>query len=393
MSTSQPDPDGVSIEVGGMGVIDLAQSYEVKASVMTQPSAFSFQVGWGDVAAELLKAICPGMQFVLRVAGTQVQQGVIEGVDVPPGGPSVVRICGRDNLCKLTKAQITVEKSFQHPTYYELVRSVMDYLEIEDPLWAGNDANRRTIAQRIKTTPKHDEMVKQIETGVAPQGGGKVVFQALRAKIAQSWFDWLQEQLKLSGLFLWGGSDGEFILSRLNVDQAPLYRLFRKRGQVANTVNVLSHSARSHVENRFSKYIVHGRYGAGKGGRKRYKGEYQDPEMVEWGFKDSFVEIDDQIKSQRDADYMARRRCAEMRRASKSLSYTVKGHTVDSAFAEFDSAIWWPDTIVEVDDDELGIHGPKYIEGVTFRRGPETTTTLDLIDPEDLRFIAEKATG
>jgi hypothetical protein len=48
---------------------------------------------------------------------------------------------------------------------------------------------------------------------------------------------------------------------------------------------------------------------------------------------------------------------------------------------------WAPDTVVEADDRELGITGPFYVEDVTMRRGPETTTTLRLMKPEHVRGL------
>jgi hypothetical protein len=47
--------------------------------------------------------------------------------------------------------------------------------------------------------------------------------------------------------------------------------------------------------------------------------------------------------------------------------------------------VWAPDTIVDVDDDEFGISGQFWVESVTFKR-PPTTTTLVLMRPSDLVF-------
>jgi prophage tail gpP-like protein len=51
-------------------------------------------------------------------------------------------------------------------------------------------------------------------------------------------------------------------------------------------------------------------------------------------------------------------------------------------------AVWAPDTVVRVLDDEHGISGDFWIEGVTFRGSSShgTTTELTLMRPEDLVF-------
>jgi len=48
--------------------------------------------------------------------------------------------------------------------------------------------------------------------------------------------------------------------------------------------------------------------------------------------------------------------------------------------------VWAFDTIVDVDDDEFDIHGPMYIADVTHQRGPETSTTLTLMRPDDVLY-------
>jgi hypothetical protein len=53
--------------------------------------------------------------------------------------------------------------------------------------------------------------------------------------------------------------------------------------------------------------------------------------------------------------------------------------------------VWAADTVVDVHDDEYGIYGPMWIEGVEFRRGPATMTTITLMRGGDLVFGSDEA--
>jgi prophage tail gpP-like protein len=108
--------------------------------------------------------------------------------------------------------------------------------------------------------------------------------------------------------------------------------------------------------------------------------------MTSYGFQNARVVTDEDCKSNAEAEYIARRTCAEERRAGWQLVYTVSGHTYPSQFAKNSFGVWVPDTVCRVDDDELDIHGNFYVESVTYRRSPETTTELTLMRPQDLVF-------
>ena len=51
--------------------------------------------------------------------------------------------------------------------------------------------------------------------------------------------------------------------------------------------------------------------------------------------------------------------------------------------------VWAPDTIVEIDDQEIGVQGEMWVESVQFRREPHTTTRIVLMRPDDLLYATE----
>jgi prophage tail gpP-like protein len=90
------------------------------------------------------------------------------------------------------------------------------------------------------------------------------------------------------------------------------------------------------------------------------------------------------VSTDEQAEFFARRKLAESRRTGWQLTYTVAGHST-RAIGGLGRAVWTPDTVVEVEDDEFGLRDLFYIEAVDFRR-PPTTTTLTLMRTGDLVF-------
>jgi prophage tail gpP-like protein len=381
--------DAASITIDGQRIL-LVESYEVKCSVMTQPAAFSLRLGHAGIARELLEIARPGKGFQFHIGEVLIQSGIIDGRAVPGGNSTVVEIKGRDYMRKLMNCHVEEDTAFTGvKTYYDLTRKVMNLVGLDQhELVAGNGANRRAVTQtEVKAVPA-EEQVRVVETGLATSGGSKVEYKWLKAKVGQRWYDWLQEQYRLAGLFLWCAGDGKFVLSTPGFLAEPSYICLRQRGVPRNTVNVLRHSFRDDTTNRHAQYIVYGRFGRGKGGRNRIKGEYVDPEMVNYGFSDVITYHDDHVATTAQADYLARRYASEERRSGWELSYTFAGHRTPQLSSDA-IAIWGPDTVALAADDELGIAGNHYIESVTFGMNPQKETTIELIRPDDLLYIAE----
>ena len=51
-------------------------------------------------------------------------------------------------------------------------------------------------------------------------------------------------------------------------------------------------------------------------------------------------------------------------------------------------AVWTPNTTVQVDDDEFGLHGVYWLESCEYKRAPQTETVLRLMRVTDLLFGA-----
>lgn len=378
--------------------LKIVESYEVRVGVLQQPGAFSLRLGWSKTAAELLKRYPPGTPFELFIGPTLVMSGLTYGRAQPSSNFTQIELKGRDYTAVLFDDEVQREYSFTDETYYKLTRKILDLVglpaDIGDGqggptkfvLYDNNDNNRAVVSRVAKAKPRaKGEIVELIPTG-ATTGAGKVFYKTLKTRTGTRWFDFLQEQYKFRGLFLMATGDGNFALFRPRADMDPVCTITRSRGALRKQGDAISCRFQDDTTMRHAAYIVYGRGGAGKEGRAQIVGYHVDEEMVAYGFANSRTVTDDDCKSNLEAEYIARRTCAEERRAGWQLCYTVSGHTYPSMFAKNSFGVWVPDTVCRVEDEELDVKGNFYVESVTYRRNPETTTEITLMRPQDLIF-------
>lgn len=382
------DPND-SIEVHlGPNRVRIFEDYDVQMSVMQQPAAFSLAIGWGGSVRDLLDIAAPGTPFDLRVSGVVVQSGRVDERQVSGSAAgSTVQIRGRDWMAPLYDSYVEAERSFSETTYYQLTRKVLDLVGLTEPehglITSDGEASAAfkkaiTGTQTIKVV--NEQTVEKIQAGDDPKGDSKVVNKRITAKLGERWYDFLQRQYKLAGLFLWCTGEGHFVLGPPYFNQAPAFSIVRNKSGKSEIGNVLSYSFKDSTTSRHSEVRVYGRSGGGPKGRTPVAGIYSDPELAARDIRKIRTERDDECKSVQDAEFVARRLASEERRAGWSLQYTLSGHTYPSG------GIYSFDTMCKVKDDELGIEGDLYVESVSYSRKPETTTTITLMRPEDMLF-------
>lgn len=396
------DEDIVSIKLNGvelgagLGSVNgrsIIESYEVKISVFQQPAATTVRIGWSKLVAQLYRESPPNSPFSFSIAGTKVLTGSVYGRGVPSAQAACLELKVRDYMARLFDDEIQDEISFTNKTYFSLTRTVLNIVGMsEQPntfkLLADNDANRAVISRakaKKRKRKNQTQVVEQIETGVGA-GGAKIVRTTIKANVGTSYYNFLQEQYKLAGLFLWCTADANFVLARPTADQEPAYSILVEEDQPLTGARMVDRVHEDNTTQRHTGYIVYGRAGTGTEGRTKLIGTYVDAEMASYGFSHNRVIHDDDVKSQAEADYLARRACAEERRQGWKLEYTVSGHILPSTKGTNGYLIWAQDMVCEVEDHELGLFGKYYIQDVTFRRNPHMTTTISLMRPEDLVF-------
>ncbi len=384
--------DRVELRLDGEEVI-LAESYQVKASILTQPAAFSIRLGTKAHGPDLMKRYPPRTPFQLLVNGNTYQTGLTDGYSSPSASNSQLVIEGRDLLQELHHDEVDNEEALERGTFKELVEkqlkaaglSPAELTQLFPTAKAGqlvysNEANRKQItgARVRQIDPPRNVSEEKIET----VAGGLTKKQIL-AQLGEPRISYIRRYLDLGGLFLWAAGDGSFVLSEPNPGQVPLYRLIRRRTDRAVST-IKDHRFSNMTVNRAAVCTVHARAGGGKHGRQKVFAKFEDEEMKSLGYSRAISIRDVSVDSPTRGEFLARRKIAETLRAGWKLSYLVEGHTTGSTSGG--KAVWAPDTVVEVDDDWLGMKGSFYIESVTFQASPQKETWLELMRIEDLVF-------
>jgi prophage tail gpP-like protein len=415
--------DRVRLVFGGREVL-VVESYEVSIRHLQIPSAFSVELGSGTaLAAELERKYPPNTPFRLMVGSSVTQfAGRIDGYD-GHGGSTQIIFRGRDAMAQLVDDMIQTERSFTNTTYADLARAALEGAGIKGYSLVLDAAAQRKAVTGVPVIDSWVEIPDEQQAGNAAALGlavgatagtafgiaaasapmpdaipvmTMVTAHPIEAKAGSTWYAFVSKELDRAGLFLRAGVDPQgqdeqvFLLSQPSARQPPLSGLVNQRGapRGANAVTVLAAHYKNDTSGRHAEYIVLGRAGSGEQGRQRIEGHFIDDEMKGWGFTKRFVHVDNEAKSNAQAVYLARRKAAEARRKGWTLRYTVRGHTAPVLRSTNLRAVWAPDTVVRVLDDEHAIAGDFWIEGVTFRSSKShgTTTELTLMRPEDLVF-------
>lgn len=373
--------DTVSLRLADQD-IKLYKTYEVRCSILQTPAAFTLRLGWNQNAAELLTRFPPNTPFELRIGKSTIMSGVTYGRAQPSADRTEIEIKGRDYLAKLYDDTLEFDTKYAETTYFALTRKIIDDAGLTKQsgkfdLIDTNDGNRQ-IVTRTPAKNRKKTLVREIETG-ATSGQGKLVYQTTEGQVGKKRIEFLNERYKLAGLFLWTTGDGNFVLSRPASDLVPGYRISRARGKVREQGDAIGCEFTDDVTERHARYVCYGKAGA-----KGTRGEFVDEEMKAYGFDHVHVFEDQDAKTTEQAEFLARKACADARRAGWKLSYTVSGHIRPSLTNPGKQAVWSYDMTCDVQDEILNLHDLFYIEEVVYRRSPQTTTSLTLMRPQDL---------
>lgn len=439
--------DEVVIVLGGDEVYR-CKSYTVKCSVFTQPAAFQLRLGEPTIAAELRSKYKMGDAFQLRLQrpdpsgppgqyelDVPLQSGALDAVDIPETDETVIELRGRDNMAALFDSFFVQDDSVTEATFYDMTAKQLKAVGFDPPedwLFTGETGRKKAVsnlggvqrksAEPVRlgvTTVEHlDYAYKWIAvsgersdlvkisapsaadasvdaTGVVTEdvtgGQPKQQLNVLRAEVGQQRYGWLKSHYKKIGLFLWCIPDGRFALSRPNGTQEPAFRLQRRLNGFVGENNILSGGLRDDSVQRYSHTLVYGRAGGGKDGRRKIVGEYVDQDLIDAGITKQISYKEPDCKTQKAADYLAKRYAADARRASRSLVYTVAGHSSPSLIKPGARWPFWVNSVVHVLDEKLGIDGNYYVGDVELSRAPQTKTRLTLYWTDDLIFAEDAA--
>jgi prophage tail gpP-like protein len=428
--------DKIELLVDGRELL-VAQEYDVQLNFFKTPNTFSLTVASNKTTLDLMRLVRPGMKFSLRVNGVTVFCGFIDGYESLGSGGTTLTISGRDAMSQLVRAHVEAERSFSHATYLDLAEAAVKASGIAEATIFSDVASQRaavTGTPIVETTHKQslklrDAAGKQGSTlevkavtadgsaydVVAVRQGRTEVSTVVNQTInrvtgykterpikwdaGETYFAAFKKEGDRAGVFLRAGVDPTgkdpfvFLLSAPDPNQRAKFNLLNTRDPDRDAANVVlceRQGGRYVMTGRHSKYVVLGQAGGGKDGRKQVRGEFVDEEaLAGLPMPASFVRKDNQAKSTRQANFMARKACAEARRANRTFPYRIKGsHSLPLAENPRERGLPMPDVVVYLRDDEIGVDGDMWVESVRFHKsvGDGTYTDLMLLDPTDLVF-------
>ena len=393
------DQDSVILYLGGERVA-IAESWEYTRGILSQPSRWSIRLGWGGVVGPLLQKYPKRTSFEIHIANRVQATGLTDGIEVnqAPGGASELVINGRDSLARLQDSYVTAQATVNVDTYEKLVWYALQQCNLAPPgdiddsiLQTDNNANRAIVSGAPILSIAPHRTVRQIldDAGLAGGANTSTVKSVPLAKLGETWHGFVRRYLDRAGLFLWAAGNGTFVLSAPDGNQAPSYRILRQPGgKASDRANAVGCSFRDLGTGRHTEVVIYGRGGGRILGRVKAKGLFLDQDFIDAGYSNqALVKRDANVHSVAEAEYLARRIIAEERRQNWSLEYTIPGLTLPYLpSGGSQRAVIVPDCVVTVDDAEIGIQGDYYIETVTQRRSPETTTVVRLMRVADLEF-------
>ena len=407
----------VRIRLGGEESYTI-ERYEIRQSFTTQPGSFALRVGHSGLVRDFLKAYPPGTEFELFVDlpdGRQVRimSGRIDhnGVE-SSAGANEVTLRGRDWMAPLHDGMSRVERTFGRVTFTALNEKVLVLSGVTEPSLFFDNTDNRLAVQGTPKIEKTEQRTREfeIQDGQPPRvaivstgegAGSPFAFDTvaatadrmvalpdtvkevvkmvgydvpnpLKLKLGTSYLHFLQQENNRAGLFLFAGADPRtYILTRPNVLQAPTWRITRRRGQSWGILESPHYT--NDTAGRYSHYFVRGRGGGGPDGRKQIEGLYVDQEMVDYGLLKDWSHEDAIAKTSKGAEYLARRMAAEKARAGWSLTYPLRGLSWPTIAGG--RAVWCPDGMVELDDEEFGLSGPFWISDVAMSGGANDKTS------------------
>lgn len=366
-------------------------SYTIDLRIFDCPQTFSLQLGSDQTAFDIMRQYPKGTDFRIDINGQPQFSGYTTGneSEMAAGTGVEVVIAGEDVLGPLCDDEIEKEESFQASTHRELVEkaiaavNLIKPFEVDPPLViSSNAANRQAVTGQQVTAADDTSEAELLQ--IAGTAGN--AFRVLRTHLAEKRINLLRRHLDAAGLFCWGGASGDVIVGVPNSNQPPLYRLVRRLGRISES-NIIGHSFKDSMKPRFSEVVMYGKTTGRKYARTTIKGGYTDDEVVAAGFHKVKVIRDAEITSVAHAEHLAKKELASGRRKGSVLKYHVAGHSAPSLVtAGATRAVFAPDTVVEIEDEMLGISGTYWIESVSHRRGPATITTISLLSPDVLIF-------
>jgi prophage tail gpP-like protein len=373
----------VSIRVDST-VIEHWVDYEIKLDMLEPTDDFKLTLPGASV--EIYNLVPPDAEVQIMIDGIVVMSGFVDDREWEDGrsGDSLV-ISGRDRAGRLVDEGMPLI-SLVGLTLKDLAERVADIWF--EGVTLSNAANRNLL----RGSPKDEEDEEEVDPD--PSAG---IFQATKSnqkvQPGQKRWEVLSHFLKEAGLLAWATADGrQLFVGQPHYEQAPSYSLFLPDSMDsprAQEGNVLKAKLRDSVGERYSKIVAIGEHRTtdedGDEEAEIYRAEVLDgpgPDGTGFALRHRKVLVvnDGDIRSQALAQTRAEREQAYRDATGRAVTITVPGHA-QQLDRRRDPVLYAPDTIADVELEQLGLRALFLVTSVTFKhsRSEGEVTELRLV--------------
>ncbi len=414
------EEDVISLEFPDIGKsMSTWISYTFHTDFMTPNASWSFECADNNYF-DLFKLIQNGQKVALKVNGKITATGYVDQINIVSSrnGGTIMQVRGRDTLGPACDS--TVDPKFKFDglqTCKDVVLKLMnpfgfDEFEVDDI----KNLQRLTGTTNILSTD---------ETGT------KIISKSINAPMNSKFkphpgegvYEFCERLGRRFGYHIWADASGHRLhLGQPNFIKKPLYKVIHQNDTPRdNLLNVAIESTVSYDWTKQPSVII--AEGAGGGGHFRKQsikvlmvnellGESDSPEVAalkkqypeakvikrrsyikrpekivpKTAFAKPLFLYDDESKNKEQLTNYVRRAMAEFQSSFLKVTYTVNRHSQKSSRTE--SAIWTPNTMVDVYDVINDIKGPMWIKARTFTKDRHggTKTTIECILPYTLEL-------
>lgn len=406
------EDDIVVMELPDLGLqISKWISYSANSHFTTPTDGFEFLLSADDTPANVRDALRAGARSRISVNGQPQAEGYVDRVTTQASrsAGTQIRVEGSDALAQVVRSGIDPRTRFaDNMTLLDvLIRVFEPFGYTIDDFLVDNDTNRNIRTGAIlgpKTTLHHS---KKKGTTVKPLKS--YVLHQTKPYPGEGAFAFASRLAQRFGLWIWlSAVGGIVIVGKPTFDQPARYTIVNGEGTAST---VLDGSAREDSSNQPSIIVATGFSYSGDADRSALKvvllnelvasdadGTLQSALDIVSANKDAKVVPvrgvfsinalrrhpsvqpiylhDQESQTLEQLENYARRELAMRQKDSLHVHYVVEGH-------ENNGVIWCVDTIVDVQDDLLGIHEPLWVLSRTFEKSRDsgTRTILELIRP------------
>ncbi len=372
-----PDTDSLVLITEDGTQFDFWTSATISDDFLTPCQTMSMTIGVDETRFDVISKFQIGQQFRLEVNGNPIMAGFLDSAEMSDdwsGGVSVT-ITGRDVLSPVVDSNINPSMQIAKEMSLDALLQKVIVEEFDLPIIIFDDANGGAEKARNLSTGK--------KINAKPKKGKKKVkdpLKDLRPHANEGGFQYITRFAHRAGYHVWAMPDGSgAVIGTPTYEQPPSYTLRRLRATSPGRGggnNIEKGSAKLDYTHVPSHVFVRGK-GAKPGDKSKPIGF---AEFVAAPYFKPFYVTDDESTTKDHADAVARFTLGKALRTSLNYNVTVRGLSDPAT-----GAVYTVDTVVDVQDERIGITGAMWIESRVFRKSRAGTfTDLKLIPADSL---------